>query len=339
MQDKDREAWDDFVCHADHSTFFHLSGWKNVLENALGLQTYFLFARERSRVLGVLPLIQVRSRLSGNYFTSLPGALCSQDETVAQGLVAHAKDLVCSEGAGYLILRDSYRKWDLPGLVTNSDHCTMLVQLSKDPKTILSKADHAVRKGVKKAQRIGLEIWTGMELMDIYYPVYSAAMRSKGTPTLGIKFFRSMAENFPEIFETVVVTYNGKILGGGFIAFFKDTVYNTWGGMLRKYYHLRSNYLLYWIILKNACEQGYRWLDMGRSTINSGNYEFKKQWVGQPQTLYQQFILNGRKALPAVGGRWEDDLKYRTFTGLWKHLPIPLVETLGPYLRKSMPFG
>ncbi len=109
--------------------------------------------------------------------------------------------------------------------------------------------------------------------------------------------------------------------------------------MLREYYRLRPNYLLYWNTLKLGCELGLQSIDLGRCTRGSGNFDFKRRWTAQPQALYQQFLMNGISRPPAVGGGWSKDVRYRLFVALWRGLPLSIVEILGPWLRKRIPFG
>ena len=36
------EAWNDFVQNDPNGTFFHLAGWKKVMEDAFGFKTFYL---------------------------------------------------------------------------------------------------------------------------------------------------------------------------------------------------------------------------------------------------------------------------------------------------------
>ena len=62
----DRERWDAFVQSCPEATFFHLAGWKNILENVLGHQTFYLYAESANGIEGVLALAHVTRRLFGN---------------------------------------------------------------------------------------------------------------------------------------------------------------------------------------------------------------------------------------------------------------------------------
>ncbi|MFB0546503.1 MAG: GNAT family N-acetyltransferase [Anaerolineae bacterium] len=339
LQDQDKGEWDKYVYDSPQATIFHLAGWKDVMEDTFGLRSHYLFAREGNQILGVLPLLYVKSRLSSHFFTSMPSAICARNDETARALVERAKELVKASGAKYLILRDSYRKWNLPDLVTNENHCTLVVKLCDDPEQIWRRLDRRVRQHTRKANRAGLEVVIGPDYLEALYPAYSRAMRDLGTPTLGLAFFRNMMRQFPAHFTTVVVRHDREALGGAFAAFFRDTIYNTWGGMLRQSFSLRSSHIWYWETLKYGCENGFQWIDLGRSQLDSGTYTFKKLWLSEPRPLYQQCYLNSVSQPPPVGSTRADDVQYRAFVRVWRHLPLSMTEFLGPCLRKRMPFG
>ena len=339
LQERDERAWDQYVYGSPNAAIYHLAGWRHVMRDTFGLEAHFLMARAGGQITGILPLLHVKSTLSGHFFTSMPAAICADDESAAHALVEHAKRLVQAKRARYLILRDSRHRWDLPGLVTCEDHCTFVGKLCSAPDQIWGQLDRRVRQHTKKAIELGLEVMIGPECLGSLYPAYSKAMRDLGTPTLGLKFFQNVMEQFPGCFTTVVVHQNHEVLGGAFVAFFRDTVYNTWGGMLRESYNLRSSHIWYWETLKYACQRQFQWIDLGRSKLNSGAYNFKRLWLAEPQPLYQQCYLNGIDHAPAVGSSMEEDPKYNTFVRIWQKMPLSVTEVLGPQLRKRMPFG
>jgi FemAB-related protein (PEP-CTERM system-associated) len=347
LERQGKEGWDECVRRVPGATVYHLASWKEVMEQTYGLKTHYLLAKEAGQVLGVLPLLHIKSRLAGHYLTSPPGGLCCQDEAAAATLLQQAKGLVRSAGAGYLILRDSYRRWELPELVTNEDHCTMVARLSPDWELVLKGikrkerqlSSQGMRAGVQVVSSNGSEGPPSVRLLEGFYPAYSRAMRDKGTPTPGIRFFRNVMERFPTHMILMVVRREPQVLGGGLIAPFRDTVYCAWAGMRREFYELRPSHLLYWETMRYGSANGFQWVDFGRSHWNSGSFEFKRSWGGQPRPLYQQFFLNTTAHPPAVGGSREDDAQYRLFVRLWRHLPLRLTDVLGPQLRKRMPFG
>ena len=78
----DDGRWDAFVQARADSSFFHLSGWRRVIEPAFRHRTYYLMAERDGAVTGVLPLTQVKSRLFGSCLIS--NAFCVQGGPIAR---------------------------------------------------------------------------------------------------------------------------------------------------------------------------------------------------------------------------------------------------------------
>lgn len=339
LSQPDEALWDSYVESEELTSLYHLSAWKDLMARTFGHRSHYLLAKEGKEVVGILPLLHIKSQLAGHFLTSMPGGMCARDPHIADALLGRAKDLVRSAGAKYLILRDGYRRWDLSDLVTDENHCRLVAQLSADEEQVWRGIKKRARQLTAKAIRAGLEVVDGTQSFEQIYPIYSRAMRDRGTPTLGRGFFREVLAEFPDLFVFLAVRHEGKFLGGGFLTPWKDSVCCTWGGMLREYYDLRPNHLLYWETLKYGVERGFRWLDFGRSRHDSGTFVFKQAWGSEPRSLYQQYFLNGISSPPAVGAGWKADPRYRIFVQLWTRLPLPVTEVLGPQLRRRMPFG
>lgn len=339
LSSADRPLWDEYVRNTDLTSLYHLSGWQDLMARCFNLGSHYLLAKNGAEVLGILPLLHVKSLPGGHYMTSMPGGMVARDPDAAAALLERAKELVRDAGASYLILRDGNHRWDLPDLATDESHCLLVVDLAGDEEQVWRGIKKRARQLTSQAIRAGLEVVNATGCFEQIYPVYSRAMRDRGTPTLGIRFFRELLSEFPDLFDFLAVQHEGRFLGGGFVTPWKDTVCCSWGGMLHRYYDLRPNHLLYWETLRYGMERGARWLDFGRSRYESGTFVFKKSWGGEPCPLYQQYYLSRIARLPAVGAGRKADPKYRVFARLWTRLPLPVTEVLGPQLRKRMPFG
>ncbi|MCP4362240.1 MAG: FemAB family PEP-CTERM system-associated protein [Chloroflexi bacterium] len=331
--------WHDFVLHAPQATFFHLPGWQTILEQTFGLKTHFLYAQQGGQVQGVLPLISIKSKLGGNYLTSVPGGLCAENPDTAVALIEQAKTLTKATKAKYLILRDSQDNWEDMGLIATAEHCSAPVTLHSDQEDTWMALKSETRRRVKKASKNGLEFKAGLEYLDDYYPIYLEAMRGKGTPTYGLRFFRNVAAQFPNRFFLTIICHNDQVIGGGFVGRMNHTLYCLWSGMLRRFYKAYPNDLLYWETIKISYKQHLDCVDLGRSQRDSGSYHFKRKWGVKSRTLYQLYYLNGISQPPAVGQSMDSNPKYRLFVNTWRHLPLPVTEMIGPHLRKRMPFG
>src|SRR5205085_4728841 len=65
-----------------------------------------------------------------------------------------------------------------------------------------------------------------------------------------------------------------------------DLMEIPWASSRREFNALGVNMLLYAETLKYAVESGVTVFDLGRSSIGSGTYKFKKQWGASERQLY-----------------------------------------------------
>src|SRR5689334_604210 len=86
----EEDQWDQYVLASSSATFFHLRGWKQVIEKVLRRQCFFLAARRGSKITGVFPISRVKSLVFGDCLVSLPlavyGGICADDESSYAGL-------------------------------------------------------------------------------------------------------------------------------------------------------------------------------------------------------------------------------------------------------------
>jgi FemAB-related protein (PEP-CTERM system-associated) len=335
----DEKHWDAYVRKSIYSTPQHLSAWKRVMEEVFNSETHYLFAENNGEIVGVLPIIHINNLIIGNYLTSLPGGMCCESNEAAAVLLNYAIDIVKASKANYLILRDGRKKWELPGMITDEEHVTCIIEMTPELDQLRKAMKSKTRQLVNQSSNNGLTIKLGLQNLNEYYPVYSKSMRELGTPTMGVKFFKAIATHLTQETDLITIHHQEKIVGGGFIGPFKETIYCLWSGLLRDYYDLRTPYMLSWAAIKYAHERGYKYVDLGRCRKNSGGYDFKLRFGSHARQLYQQVYLNGVNRVPKVGSELRADKNYRVFVTAWRALPQSITEALGPVLRKHMPFG
>ncbi len=73
-----------------------------------------------------------------------------------------------------------------------------------------------------------------------------------------------------------------------------------WLGIRGDYRKRLVGYVLYWELIKHACEQGHRRFHLGRSSKDSGSEQFKKKWNAESLQLYWQYILRTQDDDPLV---------------------------------------
>ena len=151
-------AWQRFVDEQPQSTAYHRWHWKQVVERAFGWPTYFLIAKVRQQVVGILPIVHQKSRIFGSFMTSMPflngGGIVAINEAVEQELLKAAIELAQREGATSLELR--HRSEHQIGLRTKKHKVTILKQVPADTERMFSELDKKLRADVRKPMKSGL---------------------------------------------------------------------------------------------------------------------------------------------------------------------------------------
>ena len=62
----DCQRWDNYVMASEEASFFHLSAWQQVIQQAFDHQTYYYFYEQDGEIAGILPLVHIKSLLFGN---------------------------------------------------------------------------------------------------------------------------------------------------------------------------------------------------------------------------------------------------------------------------------
>jgi FemAB-related protein (PEP-CTERM system-associated) len=190
------------------------------------------------------------------------------------------------------------------------------------------KQRRMVRKGTKSG--LTYEIDAGV---DRFYPVYAESVRNLGTPVFAKRYFQSLKEQFPNDCEVLTVLDNGRPLASVLSFYFRDEVHPYYGGGVRGARDLAANDFMYWMLMQHACRRGYRVFDFGRSKCGTGSYDFKRHWGFEPEPLFYEYHLLGRSDIPEFNPL---NPKYRAFIALWRRLPLPLVNLLGPPIAQDL---
>jgi hypothetical protein len=76
-----------------------------------------------------------------------------------------------------------------------------------------------------------------------------------------------------------------------------------------------------------------RLFDFGRSKLGTGAFDFKKNWGFEPEPLDYEVKLIKASAVPENNPL---NPKYRLFIQMWRRLPLPVANMLGPHIVKNL---
>ncbi|WP_353117828.1 FemAB family XrtA/PEP-CTERM system-associated protein [Nitratidesulfovibrio sp.] len=330
-------AWDAYVAVASGAAGYHRMGWMRVIARAFGHKVHPLAAFEGERIVGVLPLVFMRSRLFGRFLVSLPfvnyGGLLADTPRAAQVLVEAADTLMRTLGANSIELRHvgSPRL----GLSAKSHKVTMLLDLPSQPQELWRGFKDKVRNQVRKAEKSGLTVEKGgCELLRDFYDVFAVNMRDLGTPVHGRGFFEAVMDEFPAQTRIAVVRKAGAAIAAAFCYGHGATFEVPWASSLRAHRQFCPNNLLYWECIRTACTEGFLVFDFGRSSPDSGAWRFKVQWGAREVPLSWEYLLADGAPLPDLN---PSNAKFGLAIRLWRHLPVAFTRLVGPHIVRSIP--
>lgn len=337
LKNQDKIEWNEFVLQTRSAVPFHLSGWQAVMQESYGFPSWCLAAREAGRIEGVLSLFKVRSKLLGTCVTSLPGGICTENPAAAVALLERAKGIAQAADA-CLIIRDSRHRWGgEAGWRCFCRHCVR--EVPPDSQVLRKQLKRQLSQHIRKADASGVQTDSSADYVDEFYGIFCDLLHEKGVPVFSRAFLDAVMK---ELFDQCVITtarMNGMVIGAIFHLTLRETMFAVWGGAPSRYREFRASHALWWESMRYAADNGFRYLDMGRSPKGSGLETFKQRWGSKPQEVYSLHLTTGGTAVYDPMSSGSNDLRYRLFTEIWRHLPGSVVQFLGPRLRRHIPFG
>jgi len=332
----EEERWDCFVADSPSGTFFHLTGWKGVIEKVLGRQCFYLAAYRGRQITGVFPIGRVRSRLFGDCLVSLPlavyGGICADDRASYFSLLEAGSDLGKRLGVKYLEMRNRAELFptSLPG---RDLYVTFSQDLSPGPEKLLQNLPKKTRYEVRIGQKAGLE-WSEETRLDEFYEIYAHNVHRLGTPVFPRNLFIQLRKEFPKAWRLFLVRKGRRAIAGAFCWYFKGTVMPFYVGSLKEFYRDSPNNFMYWKLMEQSCHEGLKCFDFGRSKRGTGSFQFKTTWGMQMAELPYRYQLVRAKEIPHMS---PVDPKFQRPVAAWKRLPFALTKILGPRLIRSIP--
>ena len=335
MGDADRARWDAFVTATPEATFFHRSAWRDVVESVFAQRTVFLYAERAGHIVGVLPLARQKSLLFGDALISLPfcvyGGVVAIDAVAVDALLDAAETRADAMGVGHLECRNRQRQrasWDTTDLyVTFRKEITADVEANM--LAIPRKQRAMVRKGIK-AELVG-------HIDDDasrFFALYADNVHRHGTPAQSRRYFETLKNTFGEDCQVLTVTTAAGQAVSSVLSFtFRNEVLPYYAGDAVVARETAANDFKYWDLMRRSAESGRTLFDYGRSKVGTGPYDFKRNWGFTPEPLAYEYKLVRATKVPENNPL---NPKYRAFIALWRRLPLPVANRLGPYIAGSL---
>jgi serine/alanine adding enzyme len=330
--------WDAYVRSRATVPVYFGQAWRRLVTDSLGCESHYLMARSADgSVAGVLPLMRLRSFLFGDFLVSLPyvssGGVVSGSKAADESLITQAGLLARELGVSHVEIRE--RQPRDPQWPVRTDKVIMELPLEANADIQWSQMGSKLRSQIRRPEREGAESITGgAELLPDFYCVFARNMRDLGTPVYSLGFFRRILECLGGVAEIVLVRLKGIPVAAGLLVHHGHVTEIPWASANRDYNRMGVNMHLYWACIRRAIEKGAQIFDFGRSSRESGTYQFKRQWGAEPVQLHWHYWLANGRAMP---GLTPDNPKFAAAVRLWKLLPVPVANVIGPHVVRHLP--
>ncbi len=316
---------------------FHRPLWLKAIESGTGNRAMGFAIERGGKLRAWLPLTLVHSPLFGR-------ALVSSGFAVEGGVLADSPDdanILCG-AAEELALRVSSPTVELRGgdapshwSVTRDSHCGFVAPLADDDEAQLLAIPRKARAEVRKGLKNDLAITIGNRESDraAHYAVYSASVRNLGTPVFPRSLFDAVLDAFAGDADILTVHHCGAPVSSVLSLYHDGAVMPYWGGGTWDARSLRANERMYYELMLHARRRGCTRFDFGRSKTGSGPFAFKKNWGFEPEPL-----IYSTWSAPGHASRNIDptDAGYARKIELWKKLPLPLANAIGPHIARGL---
>ena len=331
---RDAAVLDAYVRAHPDATPFHLSAWSLGVAQGCGQRAHCLVARDNLGIRGMLPLTEVHSPLFGRALVSngfaVGGGILADDTKAARVLATEAGALAERLSCSTLELRGG----PAPGAGWRHNDTTYLGfarDLAADDEAELLAIPRKQRAEVRRSLDNDLTIDFGDR--DAHYRVYAESVHNLGTPVFPRALFGIILDRFGDDADILTVRHAGVAVASVLSLYFRGTVYPYWGGGTAAARASRANDRMYYALMCRARTRGCTRFDFGRSKAGTGPAAFKKNWGFEGVPL--GYAL---RTAPGAEPRAINPLdpKNRAKVELWKRLPLPIANRLGPLLSRGL---
>jgi len=329
--------WNKFVNMNSYATPYHLWEYGKSLSLAYGYKRFYLIAKEDEEIVGILPLIQVKSLLFYNKLISLPfceyGGQLSESKYIAKSLWEMAIEVAKKLKVDYIEIRNPNSIPNINGYHKIQRYVTFEIDLTKSKESLWRNLDKKTRNAIRKAMENGVEVEEVKNENDLklYYKLYLKTQKRHGSPPNSFKLFYNIYRQLQPmgIMRILLAKYQGKTIGG-IITFHLNGIIYWWGNVTEpNYRHLNPTNLLLWKVIEWGNENNFKIFNLGRTRKGTSIYHFKDGWGGK-EVIIQDYVyfLNGKMNC----GKLPDPNqgKYRFLSIGWSLLPTAFTEKLGP---------
>jgi len=331
-------GWDDMLLKTPGASFFHSSHWTRVLNQSYGYKPLYFSEIKGNRLITLIPVMEVRSVLTGRRGVSLPFTdYCdliingdgsfqeAMDQVIEHGKKARWKsiEMRCGDALSQDISLSSFYYGHILYLSESEEGL-----FRKFRKGTKSSANRAIREGVKAT------VCCSWKAMEEFYRLQCITRKEHGLPPQPFSFFKNIYENIISQHRGIVVlaSYNETIIAGAVYFHFNGSAIYKYAASNKAYQKVSANNLIMWEAIKWYSRSEYKSLYFGRTEPeNKGLLQFKSGWGAKEYKIsYFKYDLKRNSYV-------KDRSNLRGLHNkVFEKMPIPFLRLTGSLLYKHV---
>jgi lipid II:glycine glycyltransferase (peptidoglycan interpeptide bridge formation enzyme) len=317
---QDVKTWNEFLKKergAQLITIAHNPSLGPILEKTFGYTSQNMLIKSNDEMIGVLPVVKIGEKLVSMPHFSYGGPILDSTSDVRLDLTSILENN-----------KFEVRSFDKLSDYFYDNKVTSIIELKDSVENQLMEFKSGFRRKIRKSEKHGFTVVRGsIELLDDFYEVYSKKMLFKGSPPLGKSFFRNLLTDYKYGEVLITAIYNdNKVIAAGFTLSYMNFNEQCWVSTNSDYDKYNVNSLLYWNIIKDSIQKNHRYFSMGRSTKESSNHLYKRQWKPLEIPIFYSYSQPVGKSLK----------EFTFLTKIWKLQPLQTSVFFGKIVSKYL---
>jgi len=296
--DGDAARWNSFLDAMPESSPLARYEWRHVLESSYRIQTCFLLAEREGGIVGLVGAYETCGLFGERNLYSLRCGSIAADAGVAQAILQHIEHRARTESWNDVLLTSGWRR--LPYVEPNPVRATVQMKIDADKDQMWRGLKDKTRNMIRRAEKEGVEIVSGLEQVDVLVDQYHANMLRLGVPIHSRAFFHQVVGNLGTHTEILVARHRGKPVASMMLHFGQEMACYPFQNALLAHRNLAPIQLMNWVAMKRCAERGIGILDMGESRKGSPVFQSKINFGGLPRDVFYYKI--GQRAARSFGG-------------------------------------
>ncbi|MGF1558061.1 MAG: GNAT family N-acetyltransferase [Flavobacteriaceae bacterium] len=320
LKSNDNRSWTQFLEDQQATqlvTMAHNPCLAAILAKTFGYRDENMLILEDKKIIGVLPAVSFRKKLVSIPHFSYGGPIFDTDLQSDVDLPALL--------AGQRFEIRSFSKLS-DHVQSNKISCVLKVEANEEEQLLSLKPK--LRTKIRKAEKLNYRVvHGGLELLDDFYRIYALKMLAFGSPPVGKVFFKNLLTDYEFGEASVTALYDGnKAIAAGMCLSYLGFNEVCWSATADAYDKNNVHSLICWAMAKNSIAKKHRYFSFGRSTIDSNNHHFKKQWNPIELPLYFNYSEPVGKSIREFG----------FLTKIWRLQPLKTSVFFGHIISKYL---